>query len=133
MKVTATRAALIALAIGTAPALAACGGDDEEGAEETVTVTEPPAEDTQTDATQPQADDGAEDDADPGDGQQGEGDTASRADVERLARREAQGGRIEEIERDDGGWEVEVRRPNGTEVELRLDARGRVLDREIDD
>ncbi len=42
--------------------------------------------------------------------------------------------RIEEIERDDGEWEIEGRTYDGCEIELEIDAwSGEILEREIDD
>lgn len=41
---------------------------------------------------------------------------------------------IDEIEKDDGVWEVEANAPNGTRVELELDRKdGRILKEERDD
>jgi len=40
------------------------------------------------------------------------------------------GGRIEKLERDDDGWDGEIRRPDGTEIDL--DARGWVVGRDVE-
>ena len=67
-----------------------------------------------------------------GDDEQATGPDAERA--ERAAVAHVGGGRIVGIEREDtgegdeGAWEVEIRRPDGTEIEVALDAHFRVID-----
>lgn len=63
--------------------------------------------------------------------------TAARADwlsiAEVASGLTARGYRVEEIELDDGRYEVEVRTPNGREMELKVDPRtGRIVDRDDD-
>jgi hypothetical protein len=100
-----------------------CGGDDGGEERPTVTVTAP-AQGPQTTQTETAGGQG-------GDRPRGRR-RATLAHIRRIARREARGGRIKKIKRDGGGWEVEVERPNGTEVELELDAQGRIIRRDVD-
>jgi uncharacterized membrane protein YkoI len=57
----------------------------------------------------------------------------SRAEALRIAREHGLS-RLEEIELDDGEWEIEGRTRNGREIEIDISARtGQVLELEIDD